>query len=215
MFVAQCSTSSCCQHGNVSKDAPPLCCTPPVSRPVPLCISSVYLVDGMALGRSSCVHLAIPPHQLSKTSSKIKTRTSKQPPVSSTWRLCIPSGITELPCALGANSCGQSVLYARGFGVKLSHAPHKCSLIRLKSKTILAQLASGTYHRALLCPKQYHVQFGANPGCPSVHVNADTASVQVCSSYMLSTKGRRSAWNRPIRAPPSAQGLQWSPQVRL
>ena len=131
----------------------------------------------MARGRNSCFHLALPPRELSKISSKIKTLTSKKPPVIPTWRLCIPSGITELPCGLGANSRGQSVLYAGSCGLKLYPAAQKCSLIRLKSKTILAQLASGTSHLALLCPQQYPVQFGAKPRCPAVPVNADPASI--------------------------------------
>ena len=169
----------------------------------------------MARGRNSCFHFTLPPRELSKISSKIKTLTSKKPPVIPTWRLCIPSGITELPCGLGANSRGQSVLYAGSCGLKLYPAAQKCSLIRLKSKTILAQLASGTSHLALLCPQQYPVQFGAKPRCPAVPVNADPASIHPPLSDIARTKGRRSARNRPFRTPPSAQGLQWSSQVRL
>ena len=49
----------------------------------------------------------------------------KQPAVTSTWRLRIPSGIRELSCALGADSRGPCVINACSYVVEYSAAVQK------------------------------------------------------------------------------------------
>ena len=87
--------------------------------------------------------------------------------------------------------------------------------MRLHSKTTLAHLGSGASHLVLLYPKQYPVQFGAKPRCPTVPVSVFSPSVWLCSKNTVRTKRRPSAWNHPFRPPPSSQGSQSTPLMHL